>query len=47
MAPFSLANQTYGFVLPIDSPMRTPIDVVLLGMQRKGEVKQITDDLLQ
>lgn len=47
LAPFSLANQTYGFVLPIDSPMRTPIDVVLLGMQRKGEVKQITDALLQ
>ena len=47
IAPFSLANQTYGFVLPMDSPLRTPIDVVLLDMQRKGEVKKITDSLLQ
>ena len=47
IAPFSLANQTYGFVLPIDSPLRTPIDVVLLDLQRKGEVKTITDALLQ
>lgn len=47
MAPFSLANQTYGFVVPVDSPLRTPIDVVLLELQRKGEVKKITDSLLQ
>ena len=47
MAPFSLANQTYGFVVPVDSPLRTPIDVVLLDLQRKGEVKKITDSLLQ
>ena len=47
MAPFSLANQTFGFVVPIDSPLRTPIDVVLLDLQRKGEVKKITDSLLQ
>ena len=47
MAPFALANQTYGFVIPVSSDLRTPIDVVLLQMQRSGEVKSITDRLLQ
>ena len=47
MAPFALASQTYGFVIPADSDLRTPIDVVLLQMQRSGEVKAITDRLLQ
>lgn len=47
LAPFSLASQTYGFVLPVGSPLRTPTDVVLLDLQRKGEVKTITDSLLQ
>ena len=47
MAPFALANQTFGFVIPMNSRLRTPIDVVLLQMQRSGEVKSITDRLLQ
>ena len=47
MAPFALANQTYGFVIPMNSSLRTPIDVELLQMQRSGEVKSITDRLLQ
>ena len=46
MAPFALATQTYGFVLPVDNELRTPIDVELLQLQRSGEVKQITDRLL-
>jgi len=29
------------------SDLRTPIDVVLLRMQRSGEVKMITDRMLQ
>ena len=47
MASFSLANQTYGFVVPMNSDLRTPIDVILLQMQRSGEVKMITDRMLQ
>ena len=47
MAPFALASQTYGFVVPMNSVLRTPIDVELLQMQRSGEVKSITDRLLQ
>ena len=47
MASFALANQTYGFVVPMHSDLRTPIDVVLLKMQRSGEVKMITDRMLQ
>ena len=47
LAPFALASQTYGFVVPMGSQLRTPIDVVLLQMQRSGEVKMITESLLQ
>ena len=47
MASFSLANQTYGFVVPMNSDLRTPINVILLQMQRSGEVKMITDRMLQ
>jgi len=47
MASFSLANQTFGFVVPMNSDLRTPIDVILLQMQRSGEVKMITDRMLQ
>lgn len=47
LAPFALANQTYGFVIPFNSDLRTRIDVVLLKMQRSGEVKLITDRMLQ
>ena len=47
MAPFALASQTYGFVIPTNSALRTPIDVELLEMQRSGEVKSITDRLLE
>ncbi len=46
MASFALASQTYGFVIPMNSSLRTPIDVELLEMQRSGEVKSITDRLL-
>ena len=46
MAPFALATQTYGFVLPVDNALRTPIDVELLQLQRSGMVKQITNRLL-
>ena len=47
MAAFALANQTYGFVVPMNSDLRTPIDVELLQMQRSGAVKLITDQMLQ
>ena len=47
MAPFSLASQTYGFVVPMNSALRTPLDIELVEMQRSGEVKSITDRLLQ
>ena len=47
MAPFALSSQTYGFVVPMNSALRTPIDVEILEMQRSGEVKSITDRMLQ
>lgn len=47
MAPFALSSQTYGFVVPVNSALRTPIDVEILEMQRSGEVKSITDRMLQ
>ena len=42
LAPFTLAEETYGFALPADSPLRTPLDVSVLKMQRASEVELIT-----
>ena len=42
LAPFTLAEETYGFALPADSPLRTPLDVSVLKMQRASEIELIT-----
>ena len=36
VAPFTLAEETYGFVLRWDDPLRTPLDVSILKLQRQG-----------
>ncbi len=46
LASFPLAIQTYGFVLPMGSPLRNPINIELLGMERNGETKRIENELL-
>lgn len=47
LASVSLAQDAYGFALPVGSPLRTPIDVQLVGMQRGGRIKEITDQALR
>ena len=42
LAPFTLAEETYGFALPADSPLRTLLDVSVLKMQRASEVELIS-----
>ena len=42
LAPFTLGEETYGFALPADSPLRTPLDVSVLKMQRASEVELIS-----
>ena len=38
LAPFTLSEETYGFVIKPDSPLRTPMDVSILKLQRQGKV---------
>ncbi len=46
LANFTLAIQTYGFVLPMGSPLRNPLNIELLGMERDGETERIENALL-
>ena len=46
LANFPLAIQTYGFVLPMGSPLRNPINIELLAMERNGETERIENSLL-
>ena len=46
LANFSLAIQTYGFVLPMGSPLRNPVNIELMGMERNGETQKIENNLL-
>jgi polar amino acid transport system substrate-binding protein len=42
LAPFSLATQTYGLVLPARSALRLPLNVSLLELHRNGRIEAIT-----
>jgi len=46
LAPFSLAEETYGFVLRWADPLRTPLDVSILKLQREGQVETLVNALL-
>jgi polar amino acid transport system substrate-binding protein len=46
LANFPLAIQTYGFVLPMGSPLRNPLNIELLGMERNGDTERIENNLL-
>ena len=46
LAPFTLSEETYGFVIKPDSPLRTPMDVSILKLQRQGKVAAIANRLL-
>ena len=46
LAPFTLSEETYGFVIKPDSPLRTPMDVSILKVQLQGEVETIANRLL-
>ena len=46
IANFPLAIQTYGFVLPMGSPLRNRINIELLDMERNGVTERIETKLL-
>ena len=46
LADFPLAIQTYGFVLPMGSPLRNPLNIELLDMELNGETQKIENKLL-
>ena len=46
VAPFTLAEETYGFALRSDDPLRTSLDVSILKLQRQGKVESIANTLL-
>ncbi len=46
LASFTLSEETYGFVIKPDSPLRTPMDVSILKLQRQGKVAAIANRLL-
>ncbi len=41
LAPFSLATETYGLVLPVQSDLRLPLNVTLLDLHRSGRIDEI------
>lgn len=47
LARVRLAQDAYGFALPVGSPLRTPIDVQLVEMLRSGRIKALTDQALR
>jgi len=46
IAPFTLSDETYGFVLKPSSPLRTPMGVSILKLQQNGEAEAIADKFL-
>ena len=46
LAGFNLAEETYGFVLKPNSPLRTNLDVSVLKWQRRHAVDKIVDTYL-
>ena len=46
LAPFSLSEETYGFAIQPGSPLRTPMDISILKLQRQGKVEAIANQLL-
>ena len=46
LAGFNLAEETYGFVLKPNSPLRTTLDVSVLKLQRRHAVDKIVDTYL-
>ena len=47
IAPFTLAEETYGFAFKTGSHLNTPLDVSILELQRSGTVESLTDALLE
>ncbi|MCT0219770.1 transporter substrate-binding domain-containing protein [Synechococcus sp. CS-1329] len=43
LAPFSLATEPYGIVIPSGSSLERPLDVALVRMQRLGRTREIVD----
>ncbi len=46
LANFPLAIQTYGFVIPMGSPLRNQLNIELLDMERNGVTERIKTKLL-
>ncbi len=46
IAPFTLAEETYGFAFKTGSHLNTPLDVSILELQRTGAVETLTTSLL-
>ena len=46
LAPFTLAEETYGFAFRAGDPLRNALNVSILQLQRKGQVDAITSLLL-
>ena len=46
LASFHLGVQTYGFVLPMSSPLRNKLNIELLDMERNGITERIEAKLL-
>ena len=47
LASFPLAIQTYGFVLPMGSPLRNQLNIELIDMERNGITERIKTKLLE
>lgn len=47
VAAFSLAEESYGFVLPQGSPIKNELDIALLEMQESGKLEEIVEDWLE
>ena len=46
LAPFTLAEQTYGFAFRTGDPLRTPLNISILRLQRSGAMEDISKRLL-
>ena len=46
IAPFTLAEETYGFALRSNDPLRTSLDISILKLRRQGKVESIANNLL-
>jgi polar amino acid transport system substrate-binding protein len=46
LAPFTLAEETYGFVFKTGNSLRNPMNVSILRLQRLGNIKSIANKLL-